>query len=73
MESFAGVDPANSINCVKGEIHNMLTVMRLNARWASGARFRREIPLQAESRLRKQFSLTGSSLFSSSSFSSHDC
>ena len=29
----------------------MLTVMRLNARWASGARFRREIPLQAESPL----------------------
>ena len=50
MESY-GVDPANSINCVKGEIHNMLTVMRLNARWASGARFRREIPLQAESPL----------------------
>ena len=50
MEWF-GVESANSIHCVKGEIHNMLTVMRLNARWASGARFRREIPLQAESPL----------------------
>ena len=36
---------------LSSEIHNMLTVMRLNARWASGARFRREIPLQAESPL----------------------
>jgi hypothetical protein len=37
----------NAVNCVKGEIHNVLYVMRLNRRWASEARFKVEIPLQA--------------------------
>jgi hypothetical protein len=36
----------NAVNCVKGEIHNVLYVMRLNRRWASEARFKVEIPLQ---------------------------
>ncbi|CAM9814953.1 unnamed protein product, partial [Ectocarpus sp. 12 AP-2014] len=40
---------ANAVLCVKGEIHNVLTVLRLNSRWASRERFTREIPLQAES------------------------
>jgi golgi-specific brefeldin A-resistance guanine nucleotide exchange factor 1 len=42
---------ANAVNCVKGEIHNVLTVLRLNARWATKARFTTEIALQAESPL----------------------
>jgi len=41
----------SDINCVKGEIHNVLTMMRLNTRWASADRFIREIPLQSESSL----------------------
>ena len=41
----------NDINCVKGEIHNVLTMMRLNSRWASTRRFTTEIPLHAESPL----------------------
>ena len=39
------------IKCVKGEIHNVLTVMRLNSRWASAARFQAEVPLRSESPL----------------------
>ena len=46
---------ANAVLCVKGEIHNVLTVLRLNARWASRERFTREIPLQAESPLARAF------------------
>ncbi|KAJ8613885.1 hypothetical protein CTAYLR_008690 [Chrysophaeum taylorii] len=34
---------------IKGEVHNLLSVLRLNARWASEERFVREIPLHAES------------------------
>ncbi|CAM9552437.1 unnamed protein product, partial [Phaeothamnion confervicola] len=41
----------NAVNCVKGEIHNVLTVLRLNARWASRSRFSQEIPLREESPL----------------------
>ncbi|CAN0435607.1 unnamed protein product, partial [Ectocarpus sp. 8 AP-2014] len=46
---------ANAVLCVKGEIHNVLTVLRLNSRWASRERFTREIPLQAESPLARAF------------------
>ena len=41
----------SDINCVKGEIHNVLTVMRLNARWATADRFSSEVPLGSESPL----------------------
>lgn len=41
----------NNITCVKGEIHNVLTQMRLNTRWASAARFHTEIPIHSESPL----------------------
>lgn len=41
----------SDINCVKGEIHNVLTIMRLNSRWASPLRFEKEMPLQSESPL----------------------
>lgn len=46
---------ANAVLCVKGEIHNVLTVLRLNSRWASRERFSKEVPLQAESPLSRAF------------------
>lgn len=46
---------SNAVLCVKGEIHNVLTVLRLNSRWASRERFSREVPLQAESPLSRAF------------------
>ena len=42
---------ANSVRIVKGEIHNVLSLMRLNRRYNTGARFHREIPSSAESPL----------------------
>ena len=33
------------MNSVKGEIHNVLSVMRMSRRWASYERFKREMPL----------------------------
>lgn len=39
------------VAAVKGEIHNLLSVLRLNSRWASSERFVEEIPLHAESSL----------------------
>jgi len=41
----------NSVSIVKGEIHNVLSLMRLNRRYSSGARFHREIAATAESPL----------------------
>ena len=41
----------NSVRIVKGEIHNVLSLMRLNKRYNTGARFHREIPPSAESPL----------------------
>lgn len=46
---------SNAVNCVKGEIHNVLSMMRVNQRWASGARFQREVPLHSESPLLRNF------------------
>ncbi|KDO19550.1 hypothetical protein SPRG_21512 [Saprolegnia parasitica CBS 223.65] len=45
----------NGVNCVKGEIHNVLSVMRVNARWASTSRFKREIPTHTQSPLLRRF------------------
>ena len=44
-----------STNCVKAEIHNVLASLRSNQRWASKARFEREIPLASESLLLREF------------------
>lgn len=46
---------SNAVLCVKGEIHNVLTVLRHNSRWATRERFSREVPLQAESPLARAF------------------
>ncbi|CCI41144.1 unnamed protein product [Albugo candida] len=43
------------MNCVKGEIHNVLSMMRVNARWASHDRFRQEIPASTQSPLMRAF------------------
>ncbi|RHY12332.1 hypothetical protein DYB26_014652, partial [Aphanomyces astaci] len=45
----------NGVNCVKGEIHNVLSVMRVNARWATAARFKREVPTHTQSALLRRF------------------
>jgi brefeldin A-resistance guanine nucleotide exchange factor 1 len=41
----------NGVRIVKGEIHNVLSIMRLNRRYNSSTRFLREIPAAAESPL----------------------
>lgn len=43
------------MNCVKGEIHNVLSMMRVNARWASTDRFRHEIPASTQSPMMRAF------------------
>lgn len=43
------------MNCVKGEIHNVLSMMRVNARWASQDRFTQEIPAATQSPLLRAF------------------
>ncbi|ETL88746.1 hypothetical protein L917_12205 [Phytophthora nicotianae] len=43
------------MNCVKGEIHNVLSMMRVNARWASVDRFTQEIPASTQSPMMRAF------------------
>lgn len=43
------------MNCVKGEIHNVLSMMRVNARWASVHRFTQEIPPSTQSPMMRAF------------------
>ncbi|CAI5721120.1 unnamed protein product [Hyaloperonospora brassicae] len=43
------------MNCVKGEIHNVLSMMRFNARWASVDRFTQEIPAATQSPMMRAF------------------
>lgn len=43
------------MNCVKGEIHNVLSMMRVNARWASMDRFTQEIPASTQSPMMRAF------------------
>ncbi|KAK1930394.1 ARF guanine-nucleotide exchange factor GNOM [Phytophthora citrophthora] len=43
------------MNCVKGEIHNVLSMMRVNARWASMDRFTQEIPASTQSPMMRSF------------------
>ncbi|GBG24000.1 Brefeldin A-inhibited guanine nucleotide-exchange protein 1 [Hondaea fermentalgiana] len=42
------MDGAQILNCVRSEIHNVLSTMRRNGRWASEERFMREIPSDFE-------------------------
>ena len=45
----------SSVNIVKGEIHNVLWLMKTNRRWVSTLRFKQEIPLQLEDPLTRNF------------------
>ena len=33
------MDSINVVGCIKGEIHSIMTLMRLNTRWAARGRF----------------------------------
>lgn len=44
-----------AMNCVKGEIHNVLSMMRVNARWASMDRFTQEVPAATQSPMMRAF------------------
>lgn len=36
----------NAVSCVKGEVHNVVSMLRLSGRWGSSSRFEREVPLE---------------------------
>ncbi|KAA0168458.1 hypothetical protein FNF31_00340 [Cafeteria roenbergensis] len=46
---------SNAVSCVKGEVHNVVSMLRLSGRWGSSSRFEREVPLEAESVLMREF------------------
>eukprot|EP01036_Dinobryon_divergens_P004905 gene4905-6500_t len=37
------MEPLNGVPCIKGEIHSLLTLMRLHTRWASNGKNSRDI------------------------------
>ena len=37
---------SNAVSCVKGEVHNVVSMLRLSGRWGSSSRFEREVPLE---------------------------
>lgn len=41
----------NAVNCVKGEIHNVVSVLRVSRQWSPEDRFQEEVPLRSESPL----------------------
>ena len=45
----------NGVTCIKGEIHSLMTLMRLNTRWAAPARFSGELLIKDESPLIQAF------------------
>lgn len=49
------MDSINGVTCIKGEIHNILTLLRLHTRWASSTRFSSEFLIQDESPLIQSF------------------
>lgn len=51
----AKTDHNSTMNCVKGEIHNVLSMMRVNALWASVDRFKEEIPAATQSPMLRAF------------------
>lgn len=53
-QHFHAMEGSQCINCVRSEIHNVLSTMRRNGRWASDERFVREIPLDFENPLIRQ-------------------
>ncbi|KAK8805482.1 hypothetical protein WA158_002138 [Blastocystis sp. Blastoise] len=49
------VDSSRSIHCIKGEIYNILSLLRLESNWESNSRFYREVPLENDTPLTKMF------------------
>mmetsp|Transcript_20608 Transcript_20608/g.29575 ORF Transcript_20608/g.29575 Transcript_20608/m.29575 type:complete len:1961 (+) Transcript_20608:126-6008(+) len=49
------MESINGVTCIKGEIHNIMTLLRLNTRWAAPARFSGELLIQDESPLVQSF------------------
>lgn len=49
------VPAGGAMNCVKGEIHNVLSMMRVNTLWASMDRFKEEIPASTQSPMLRAF------------------
>lgn len=55
MYSSDNMEALNGVTCIKGEIHNITTLLRLNTRWGSTARFSRELLILDESPLMQSF------------------
>ena len=51
------METINGVTCIKGEIHNIMTLLRLNTRWVAPTRFTRELLIQDESPMVQSFRL----------------
>jgi hypothetical protein len=49
------MDSINAVSCIKGEIHGMLTLMRLNTKWAKHQIYSRDANKQEENELVQSF------------------
>jgi brefeldin A-resistance guanine nucleotide exchange factor 1 len=49
------MEALNAVTCIKGEIHNIMTLLRLNTRWAASTRFSKELSIEDESTLIQSF------------------
>ena len=49
------METLHGVTCIKGEIHNIMTMLRLNTRWASATRFSSELLIQKESPMVQSF------------------
>ena len=49
------METLNGVTCIKGEIHSLLTLMRLHTRWANNNRYSRDLVDQEENHLVQSF------------------
>ena len=49
------MDSINAVSCIKGEIHSMMTLMRLNTKWAKQIYSSREVSQPDENSLVQSF------------------
>lgn len=49
------MDSVNAVSCIKGEIHSIMTLMRLNTKWAKPGLYSREVISPEESQLVQSF------------------
>ena len=49
------MDSVNAVSCIKGEIHSIMTLMRLNTKWAKHKLYAREVISPEESSLVQSF------------------